>query len=223
MTLPWVGLISGFAAARADALVDYALEEEGTRMTTRFCRERGLIALAIVSWGWTAGSASAQAPDPGSTRGSSLAAVKAKVPVGDVVFVRDTTGATIKGKLAEVTGESVQVRVRTGLRRVPAANVRRIQWQQPDSPLTGVLIGAGVGAIPGIYWLIADPNECTGMCPEEYAAIGISAAVGGLIDHAIKKRITVYSAPASSGRARSVMIGPLVMRHRAGVQVAVTF
>ena len=44
--------------------------------------------------------------------------------------------------------------------------------RQADSPLNGILIGAGVGAIPGIYWLVVDPNECTGLCPEDYAAIG---------------------------------------------------
>jgi len=44
----------------------------------------------------------------------------------------------------------------------PAATSR-----QPDSLLNGILIGAGVGAIPGIYWLIADPNECTGLCAED--------------------------------------------------------
>jgi hypothetical protein len=33
-----------------------------------------------------------------------------------------------------------------------------------DAVLNGTLIGAGIGAIPGIYWLIADPNECAGLC-----------------------------------------------------------
>jgi hypothetical protein len=191
-------------------------------MTTRFAREHRLTALAIVTLGWTAGIASAQAPEQGSIT-PSLATMKASVPVGDVVYVTDTTGGTIKGRLAGVTDESVQVRVRTDVRTVPAADVRRIQWQQHDSPLTGVLIGAAIGAVPGIYWLIVDPNECTGMCPEEYAAIGISAVIGGLIDHAIKKKVTVYAAPASGGRAKSVLIGPLLTRSRTGVQVAVKF
>ena len=191
-------------------------------MTTRFARRHRLTALAIVTLGWTAGIASAQAPEQGSIT-PSLATMKASVPVGDVVYVTDTTGGTIKGRLAGVTDESVQVRVRTDVRTVPAADVRRIQWQRPDSPLTGVLIGAAIGAVPGIYWLIVDPNECTGMCPEEYAAIGISAVIGGLIDHAIKKKVTVYAAPASSGRAKSVLIGPLLTRSRTGVQVAVKF
>jgi hypothetical protein len=90
------------------------------------------------------------------------------VPVGDVVYVTDAAGITIKGKLAALTDDSVQVDIGADIRSVAAGQVRHIQWQQPDSPLTGVLIGAAGGATPGIYWLAVDPNECIGMCPEEY-------------------------------------------------------
>jgi hypothetical protein len=86
-----------------------------------------------------------------------------------------------------------------------------------------VLIGAGIGAIPGIYWLAMDPNECRGMCPEEYMLVAVGAVVGGIIDHAIKRRVTVYSAEPPSGAASSVVIGPIAHRHRKGVQVAVKF
>jgi hypothetical protein len=66
---------------------------------------------------------------------SSLAAVKARAPVGDNVHVTDTMGATTKGRLAAVTDDTVQVYVGADVRSVAAADVRRIQWQQPDSPL----------------------------------------------------------------------------------------
>jgi hypothetical protein len=100
----------------------------------------------------------------------------------------------------------------------PAATSR-----QPDSLLNGILIGAGVGAIPGIYWLIADPNECTGLCAEDYAAIGVGALVGGLIDRAITRKVTVNDASASSGSTRHLLIQPVVSRKRSGVQLAVRF
>jgi hypothetical protein len=192
-------------------------------MIASLCRQRRLIVLVVLAWGGTTGAAFAQAPDQGPATTASLIAVKSRVPVGDVVYVTDTTGVTFKGKLSEVTDEAVQVYVRTGQRSVPAADIRRIQWQQRDSPLTGMLIGAAIGAIPGVYWLVVDPNECFGMCPEEYVSIGVGAVVGGLIDHVIKRKVTVYAAEASSGRATSVTMGPLVMRERKGVQVAVKF
>ena len=95
--------------------------------------------------------------------------------------------------------------------------------RQADSPLNGILIGAGVGAIPGLYWLIVDPNECTGLCPEDYAAIAVGAVLGGLIDRAITRKVTVYDAGASSRSSRRLLIGPLVGRKRSGVQLTLRF
>jgi hypothetical protein len=100
----------------------------------------------------------------------------------------------------------------------PTATVR-----QPDSLLNGILIGAGVGAIPGIYWLIADPNECTGLCAEDYAAIGVGAVVGALIDRAITRKVTVTPAGESSSATSHLLIQPLVSRKRSGVQLALRF
>ena len=192
-------------------------------MIAPLCPEHRVIVLAMIVWSWAANAASAQGLDQRSTTTSSFATVKARVALGDVVYVTDTSGTTIKGKLVELTDDAVRVMFKADVRTVAASDVRRIQYQQPDSPLTGVLIGGAVGAIPGIYWLVADPNECSGMCPEEYALIAIGAVVGGVIDHAITRRVTVYAAGTSSGRATSVTIGPLVMRRRNGVQVAVKF
>jgi len=104
-----------------------------------------------------------------------------------------------------------------------AASAQPTATEPPDSLLNGILIGAAVGAVPGIYWLVADPNECTGMCAEEYALIGIGALVGGLIDRAITRKATVYSTEGPSGRARTVHIGALAMRNRKGVRVAIRF
>jgi hypothetical protein len=192
-------------------------------MLPRFCHARCLFVLAAVTCGWTAGTASAQAPDDSLTGTASFSVVRGRVPVGDVVYVTDTTGATIKGTLTAFTDDAVHVNIGANIRSVAADQVRRIQWQQPDSPLTGVLIGAAVGAIPGMYWLAVDPNECTGMCPEEYGLIAISAVVGGVIDLAIQRKVTVYAAAVSSGPGKSITINPIVARDRQGVRVAVRF
>jgi hypothetical protein len=186
----------------------------------RACR---LMVLAVIASGWAPAPASAQPAGQGSVTTPTSAVMTAGVAVGDVMYVTDTTGATIKGELAALTDDAMQVKVRADLREIAAADVRRIEWQRPDSFLTGVVIGAAVGAIPGIYYLAVDPNECSGMCPGEYALIVIGAVVGGVIDHAIKTTVTVYSAEPASGRAGSVTIAPVVMRDRKGVQVAVKF
>ena len=181
---------------------------------------RCLVGVVVaLAWGSTAGVSAGQPPDRDPDP-PSLAAVAGRIPLGDMVLVTDPAGGTIKGNLSALTAGAVRVRTRSQVRSIAAADVSRIQWQRRDSPLTGVIIGAAVGAVPGIYWLIADPNECTGMCPEEYGLIAVGAVVGGLIDRAIQKMVTVYTATAPRGRVARITVRPVVTRTRAGLQVA---
>ena len=106
-------------------------------MIAPLCPEHRLIVLAMIVWSWAANAASAQALDQRSTITSSFATVKARVALGDVVYVTETSGTTIKGKLAELTDDAVRVTFKADVRTVAAAGVRRIQRQQPDSPFTG--------------------------------------------------------------------------------------
>ena len=190
-------------------------------MTAFLSRTPPLAVLSALASALLSGNATAQTT--GSSASSPILAVKARVPVGEVVYVTDNRGATIKATLAGVTGDAIEIIINRETRAVAEGQVRRIQWQQRDSPLTGALIGAGIGAIPGIYYLVTDPNECTGLCPEEYALIGIGALVGGLVDWALKKKVTVYERPAASDVARNLSLAALVTPDRRAVQVALRF
>jgi len=190
-------------------------------ITLHRCEGR-LILLMMIGWGWVAESAAQPVPQQ-TTPPSSLTVASGRVPLGAAVHVTHSSGSSVKGSLFALTVEAVQVQVGKELHTVSAGDVRRIQWQQPDSPLTGVLIGAAIGAIPGIYWLAADPNECTGMCPEEYALIAVGAIVGGLIDRAMTKKVTVFDAGVSSGSKGHVSVRPFVQPARKGLLVAVNF
>jgi hypothetical protein len=192
-------------------------------MYAQIHRLGSVIALTAVACGWPAAAAMAQPASQGAAADVSLADVAARVPVGQVVYVTDGTGATTKGRLGEAVAEAVQIHVGTTVRIVAAADIRRIEWEKPDSPLTGMLIGAGIGAIPGMYWLIADPNECTGMCPEEYMLIAAGAAIGGLIDGVVRKKVPVYDAGVPRGRGTTVTFHPFAHRERSGLLVAVRF
>lgn len=174
--------------------------------------------LTFVACTCAAAIASAQAPHQ-----QSWMHLKDRLAVGDVVYVTDANALTIKGRLATVVDEAIQLYLKADTRTIPAANVRRIQRRQPDSPLTGLFIGAGIGAIPGIYWLVADPNECTGMCPEDYVSIGVGALVGWLIDRSISRKVTVYEAQPPGSRSPAITIGPVISPNRVGAQVAVGF
>jgi hypothetical protein len=166
--------------------------------------------------------ASAQAADTPAL--SSRLALKATVPPGGIVQVTDVRGKTLTGVLGNVTGETIELTIEGETRAVSAHDVQRIRWRQQDSWVTGAVIGAGIGAIPGIYYLISDPNECAGLCPEEYALAGIGALVGALVDKAITKKVTVYENPAAGGASgRTVALTPVLTGARRGVQVTVRF
>jgi hypothetical protein len=169
-------------------------------------------ALAAIAWGATA-EAQTAAPS------SAADAVKASVPAGGIVHVTDAGGRKISGRLAAVTTDTIRLDVGGRERRLAASDVRQVVWERPDSSWNGLLIGAGAGAIPGIYYLITDPNECTGMCPEEYALIAAGAAVGWLVDRAITRKVTVFR----YSERGAVAIVPFGTPSRAGIQVALRF
>jgi hypothetical protein len=169
------------------------------------------------------GTASAQAANTPGVPSTSLAAAATRVPSGDTVQVIDTRGAAIRGTLTAITEDGVRLRVGGSVIDLAAVDVQRVQWYQADSWLNGALIGAGIGAAPGIYWLVADPNECTGLCPEDYAVIGLGAALGALIDGLIKRTVTVYDVSGSSRHRARVVLAPILTGTRKGVQAGLTF
>ena len=186
-------------------------------MTPFISRALWLAAVTAFASAFQPNQASAQAAQ---TPPSSLLTVRAAVPAGGVVHVTDIQRKTLTGVLGRVTSDVVEVIVEGETRAVFARDVQRIKWRQQDSWVTGAVIGAAIGAIPGIYYLVSDPNECVGLCPEEYALIGIGALVGALVDKAITKKVTVYENPAKGGAGGSVALTVLTGARR-GVQVAV--
>lgn len=109
-------------------------------MITRHRCESRLILLMMIGWCWAA-EAAAQTVLQQTTTPPSLLVVSGRMPLGAAVHVTDSSGSIVKGSLIALTVEAVQVQVGGELHTVSAGDVRRIQWQQPDSPLTGVLIG----------------------------------------------------------------------------------
>lgn len=142
---------------------------------------------------------------------TSMAPTRVPVMLAAIVLAMTCSVASAQ----EVTRIPVELGRSVTLKAAIAQDAPAAAPQKPDSLLNGILIGAAIGAVPGIYYLIADPNECTGLCPEEYALIAAGAVVGGLIDRAITRK------PAAGSRA--VRIAPVLTRQRKGVQLAVRF
>jgi hypothetical protein len=188
-----------------------------TLVVSRALRLAALSGLALAFQPNLASAQTAAAPTL-----SLLPTVKVTVPAGEVVHVTDIRGRTLTGVLGSVTSDVVEVILERETRAVFAGDVQRIRWQQQDSWLTGAMIGAGIGAIPGIYYLISDPNECAGLCPEEYALVVVGALAGALVDKAITKKVTVYEKGAK-GAGGTVALTAALTKTRRGVQFTVRF
>ena len=187
-------------------------------MTAPLDSLRWLMVFSLVGCTTDASAQVAGRPAPATS-----ALAQARIPIGDVLRVTDSTGATTKGKLIDIADDGLSLSVGTGVRRIVAGDIRRVEWKRTDSLLNGLLIGAAIGAVPGLYWLVADPNECTGMCAEEYAFIGIGGVAGGLIDYARSKKAIVYAEGQSTAATRTISIGPFAARGRKGIMLALRF
>jgi hypothetical protein len=166
------------------------------------------------------GAALAQGVQQRPESASGLAQIRERVPRGSVLVVSDKSGVVVTGTLAAAADDALELEVLGDRRRFTADVIERVQWQRADSLLNGVLIGAGIGAIHGIYWLAADPNECRGLCSEDYVAIAAGGAIGALVDRAFHGLVTVYSAGAANPGAMAA--APHAGR-RTGIQFAWRF
>jgi hypothetical protein len=189
-------------------------------MTLFISRALWLAAMTAFASAFQPSQASAQAAQ---TPPSSLLTVRTIIPESGVVHVTDIRGRTLTGVLGSVTSDVVEVIVEGETRAVFAGDVQRIRWRQRDPWFTGAMIGAGIGALPGIYYLIRDPNECAGLCPEEYALVGIGALVGALVDKAITKKVTVYEKRVKRDAGASAALTGVLTGTRRGVQFTVRF
>lgn len=174
-------------------------------------RVRRTLLAGVATIAWACPDAEAQ-PSPTD-------AVNLSVRPGQVIHVTDVRGRTVKGRLAEARPDVIRLVVGQQDASIAAPDVQRVVWEKPDSSLNGLLIGAAVGAIPGIYYLIADPNECTGMCPEEYGLIAVGAAVGWFVDRAVRRKVMVFQAKERGSTA----VVPFGSGRRVGLGLTITF
>jgi hypothetical protein len=154
--------------------------------------------------------------------------VLTRVKVGDTVFVTDATGREVKGKVLDLSALSLALRSGSERQEFPAAQVKTLTWQKPDSLVNGALIGLAVGAGAGIGILVyatQDPGD--GSAGIAFAIVaglgGVFAGIGTLIDAAIPaKTVLVYRAPSSPSAGR-ISIVPILTPRRQGVAVRVVF
>ena len=109
---------------------------------------------------------------------------------------------TIRGRMTQLTADSLVVQGDRERVSVPLATVQRID-RVGDSRLNGTAIGAAVGGASALALMakLCTNNKCSDISASldpRFAAFGtlVGAGVGALIDAAIKGRKTVYRAGA---------------------------
>jgi hypothetical protein len=95
----------------------------------------------------TAGAASAQDP------ASSFDALAGRIQVGQRIWVTDTTGREVRGRLERLSSDGLVLKAQ-GLQTFAAADVRRVSVRVRDSLKNGTLIGLGIGGSMGAAWCI---------------------------------------------------------------------
>jgi hypothetical protein len=189
--------------------------------------------LAILMWGplllesaGTAGSQPAGQAGPAPVA-QSFGELKGRIPRGASVFVTDSTGHELSGKVAALSDTSLDLLSDGRTHAFSQADVGLIKVRQRDSLWNGLIIGAVAGVAPAVYWLFADPNECGGSICMVDLLTGVipSAAIGLAIDAAVQKKVVVFRSPSrlsSSGRT-ALTVAPIVGQRRKGVELTVSF
>ena len=185
-------------------------------------------------WSWPAAliltllvgpSAPASAQEPAK----SFDQLDTRLKPGDTIWVTDTEGREIKGKIQVLSPASLQVKSGGATQDLPPARVATITIQPKDPLRNGVLWGALLGFVGGAASCLVN-EECTG----DEAAAGVTAGlalmgaaagagIGAGVDAAVKgPKLVVYRAPGASGTAR-LSIAPVVTARAKGVAVSFAF
>ena len=197
-----------------------------TRATVRLLILLGSMALLLV------------APVRAQQVATSFEELQALVKPGDTIYVTDTGGVTIKGKLAGLSASALELRVRRDASVPPLGlserNVNHIVVERFDSLWNGTLIGLAVGAIPAVLIGLAEPRETycgTSLCSRvpwgEIAGSGlglggIGAVIGVLVDLLNKEQVTIYVQPPGQ-RSANARVSPFLWKSGAGVHLSVGF
>jgi hypothetical protein len=141
--------------------------------------------------------------------------IPATVQSGLKVSVVDARGASVEGRVQEVSDRFVKLAVRGASRDIPIEDIVRIE--RPDTVKNGALIGFAFGASMGLIATFSDPQGGGLLVSRTLGNGVICAGIGALIDAASDHRRTLYErGPRPQARLR-----PVIGRHVRGVAATV--
>jgi hypothetical protein len=131
-------------------------------------------------------------------------AIPATVRSGLKVAVVDERGASVEGRVQEVSDRFVRLTVRGNSRDIPVEEIVRIE--RPDTVKNGALIGLGIGMGTGLIATAADPHGGAVLVSRVLGNGLVCAGIGALIDAAQDHRRTLYErGPRPQARVRPVI------------------
>ena len=131
-------------------------------------------------------------------------AIPATVRSGLKVAVVDERGASVEGRVQEVSGRFVRLTVRGNSRDIPVDEIVRIE--RPDTVKNGALIGLSVGMGTGLIATLSDPQGGAVLLSRVLGNGLVCAGIGALIDAAQDHRRTLYErGPRPQARLRPVI------------------
>ena len=149
---------------------------------------------------------------------------EAAIEPGQIVYVTDTWGQRVKGRLSELRPGSLVLM--QGSQKTPMTEALVYRIEKGDSLQNGLWLGLGAGiaaawAAPHLVCDLPD-DECAAIA---FGAIGLPSIAGGavaglLIDAAIKKTVFQYAGPSGSAR---IQVSPMLGAGRAGAVATIQF
>lgn len=125
---------------------------------------------------------------------------------GDRVTVVDLSGKNVRGAVERFAPGVLEIRAGGTLRSFSDNDVRQITRRKSDSPLNGILIGAGVGFGATLPLFLATSEGDHGWAVTGASLWGlIGGGIGALVDVAIREKQTIYVRPKSRA---SLIISP---------------
>jgi hypothetical protein len=185
----------------------------------------GGVAGLFIDRAWSDKSTMYEAPPASTFEGA-----RGQLKSGDIVVVSRPGEPVMRARLASTSETDLELAVDGG-RRIPVAEISRIEIERPDRWWPSAVAGAGLGLLmthQRTFQLRCDRSSfgpCEDFDPPayEYVAVGLAgASAGAVIDWLKRDRTTIYRAGAPFTQVRT-RVAPFFSPSRFGVQVRVKY
>lgn len=183
------------------------------------------VLFVVAGFSATAAVVSAQEP------AGSFDALAGSVQVGQRIWVTDTSGREVRGRLERLSSDGLVLKA-GGLEAFAAPDVRRVRARTRDSLKNGTLIGLAIAGGMGTAWCIGAIADESGdidarvECAEGFTVFpGLGALIGLAVDAVIPGNVrVVYQAPLSQQASpASLTVVPLFSSRVKGLTVSFAF